>query len=276
MNTIIESLEDDLKQIETETPDPLECIKRSLSSCHKALSLLWEKVDGLPNERPNTDFEKDQIYGVLTHLIYYMEYYNIWVKLPIGFPKKKIKFFNREFRTRKAFKDKHEILYHIFGNNNDNLEKLHDLSLNTTALQDIWRYAFINFPGITTIDIIGLSLKANKRLMDSLIKEINRLSARMPIPGAKSSDKVQWMSSKLELYKMACALKASRNINHGKLSVKTIYNELLDGVDIKGGKGKGAHPSFKKLRKCKGNPTKLLDRFKKVFIEYLDNLDDNK
>ena len=275
MNEIIRTLEHDLEQITTTTPDLHEQCELSAACCRKYLNRLQEKAikEGFADERDLWAFRREQLPYVLGNWIYYREHYTVLGKLPSGPAKRQAKYLDKAIRDRKDYMDRHQGLYRAHKHGGSTLEAIYLNTENNPPCLDAEPYCLFSIPGTTTCnDTVLATLLAYERLIATLQEEIARLSTNgAMLPGTRPRPKLRWTGKTIDLGELIYGLVAEGCVNHGEVEIRELTQALLELFETKMTL-KDVYNCVGEMKKRKDNPVRFFNRCGRALTQYLDGL----
>lgn len=278
MKKIIESLNREINQIESEIDDILIKAEKGIKITKSYLESLKEstEAENFKSKTSEIEFFKNTKPQLYCKLIYYVNLFNIESKRPRSSNKSQIKYFNKNI-------DKLQIYF------NDNLEFYHYYRTGATFLDeqyflrgkaDIRLYPetfhfFTDSQFSTSHDSSVATILAYDMLIVHLKKEIDKLTnsnnMETNINAFQNQSKLFWTGNKIDLIELIYALDSTGVINSGTADIKEVASmcEQVFNIDL----GNYYH-TFIEIRSRKINNTKFIDKLKESLINRMVESDE--
>ncbi|MEM8846971.1 MAG: RteC domain-containing protein [Bacteroidota bacterium] len=258
LHLLSQELSEELARIESITKDVVKKSDLSIVLCRNLLTKLKRYISKKKFESPAKEilFFKYTKQVPLSNLVYFFELKSFEIHYPKGDGSTK-----RKYTTRKLKK-----LNDFFSRNLDFIQYIDQgkTYLDTHYFTREYfnefnithaRYYFRDPDFSTSHDLLLAKLSANRRLityLDHRLKNIDRPNGHPFIPLTQ----LNWTASKTDMTELAYALKSSRAVNDGKVSIREIIKTLEQAFRFKSG---DPYRNYGEIRIRKKSRTKFLD-----------------
>ena len=241
----------------------------SIVLCRNLLTKMKRYIhkESFSNIESEVYFFKNTKQVPLSKLVYFFELKSFEVNFPKGDDANKKKYTSRKLKKLNTFFSQNLDFIQYIDQGKDYLDdhyftREYFNEFNITHA----KYYFRDPDFSTSHDLLLAKLTANRKLisyLDFRLKNIGQFN----VYKTNSSNRLNWTASKTDLTELAYALKSSRAINQGKVSVKEIVNALENIFHFNSG---DPYQNYGDIRIRKKSRTKFLDD---LTINLLSNLD---
>lgn len=273
---MVKSLEDDLKQIESEVSDILKKSEQSIHCISNCLNRLKEYIrqNKFQNIENEIRFFKTIKPSVYSKLIYFVKVFNIESKRPTGSDKSQKKYLINELDKLEEYFSGNLEFYQYMRNNLTFLDDKYFLRGKVDIRLYVDTFIYDADPDFSTShDYKAAKILANDLLSIYLKSELSALE-RKDFASAKNmlsaKGKYVWTDSGIALTELIYSLKAARSINYGNFDIKEMaaFMEFIFKADI----GDYYH-EFMQM-KARQNPTRYLDSLKAALLKKMSEKDE--
>ncbi|WP_350288965.1 RteC domain-containing protein [uncultured Croceitalea sp.] len=269
LQLLSQELSDELARIESITTDVVKKSDLSIVLCRNLLIKLKRHISKIEFESSSKEiaFFKYTKQVPLRNLVYFFELKSFEIHYPNGDDSTKRKYIIRKLKKLNSFFSR-------------NLDFIQYIDQGKTYLDTHYftreyfnefnithaRYYFRDPEFSSSHDLLLAKLDANRRLiayLDVRLKNIGKLNGYKTIP----TNQLKWTASKTDMTELAYALKSSRAVNHGQVSIREIIKTLELAFYFKSG---DPYQNYGEIRIRKKSRTKFLDD---LTISLLSNLD---
>lgn len=269
LQLLSQELSEELARIESITKDVVKRSDLSIVLCRNLLIKLKRYISKKKFESTTKEihFFKHTKQVPLCNLVYFFELKSFEIHFPKGDDATKRKYIIKKLKKLNEFFSR-------------NLDFIQYMDQGKTYLDTHYftreyfnefnithaRYYFRDPEFSTSHDLLLAKLDANRRLiafLDFRLKNLSTLNGNRTIP----STQLNWTASKTDMTELAYALKSSRAVNDGKVSIREIVKTLENAFHFDSG---DPYRNYGEIRIRKKSRTKFLDD---LTINLLSNLD---
>ena len=274
---LIDTLEKNLKELESTTSDLHTLSGQSIIFCKKTLHQLksYREQNPFKDNLDEIEFYKHVKPRVLSHLIYYIKRLNIESKRPKAGTKEQIKYLKKYITKLQNYFNNNLEFYHYYKSCSNHLDEQYFLHMNKTVRLNIEAYHFFTDEQFSAShDTSVATIMAFTRLIEYLKNEIDKLEKphhhMETVSPFQKASRLNWTGSKTDLVELIYALYSSGAINNGNVEIKDIALNFQAVLNIDLG---NYYHSFVEMRTRKINQTKFLDKLKEKLLNYIHTLD---
>ena len=276
---IIEDLEKNLANLESETDNILASSQKAVAYCKSALSEIREVVhqNGFKNVQDEIKFFKKIKPKVFSKLIYHSEIFLIESKRPNSSNKVQRKFLIAEINKIHSFTNDNLEFYQYYRCNTTNLDDHFFLRSNVDIRLFLGNiYFMVDEQFSTSHDHTVAYIQAYDILTIYLKKELGRLDTKysaneiLEIGKDLINSRLFWTGNKIALIELIYAIHSTGAINKGVTDIKIIAGVLEKLFHIELG---DLYHAFAEIRMRKKDRTKYIDNLKLSLIQRMDDYD---
>lgn len=268
---IVNSLKEDLKQIDEGESLELSEIHRAIVLCQVALTKLkkYTFLCSFDSEEEEITFYKNYKGFALTQLIYFEEIRTIEIQFPeLSLNSQRDFILRHEHRLKKFFK-KHDSLVQYVELNFSNLDSLFftikPLRKNYCELDE---QKYIDLSSYSEYDLLIAKVKGFKKVLEYLKLRFKAIDDFIrygkPLYPQKT---LNWTGTKTQLTELIYALHASKSINNGKVDIIEIQRHFESMFRIK---LNDIYKIFSEIKGRQKSRTKFLEEMIEDFLEELN------
>jgi len=273
---MINILESELKQIDSEISDILKKSEKSIYSISSCLKQLREYIrqNKFPSQEDEILFFKEIKPTVYNKLIYFVKLFNIESKRPNGSDKSQKKYLQNEIAKLEQFFIENLEFYQYMRNKMVYLDDKyfvrgkHDLHLYIDTFYFDADPEFstshdFKVAKIIANDLLTVYLKSKLATIDRKEYMVNRQPQIV-------KGKYTWTDSKISLVELIYAIQASGCINHGVIDIKEValFVESIFGIDLG-----DFYRTYLEI-KNRQHPPKFLDSLREALLKKIEQQDD--
>ncbi|MEM9866336.1 MAG: RteC domain-containing protein [Bacteroidota bacterium] len=269
LQLLSQELTEELARIESITRDMVKRCDLSIVLCRNLLTKMKRYIskESFSSIESEIHFFKNAKQVPLSNLVYFFELKSFEVNFPKGDNASKKKYTSRKLKKLNTFFSQNLDFIQYIDQGKDYLDNHYFTreyfnEFNITHA----KYYFRDPDFSTSHDLLLAKLTANRRFisyLDLRLKNIGQLNGYK----TNSSNRLNWTTSKTDMTELAYALKSSRAINQGKVSVKEIVHALENVFHFNSG---DPYQNYGDIRIRKKSRTKFLDD---LTLNLLSNLD---
>lgn len=276
MDKILDNFKEEIDCIEADIKDVFLKAKKGIKSSKYFLLQLRDNLLNYDNLKINDEilFFKSIKPKVYSKLIYYVQFFKIEQKRPIGSTKSQKKYLQNELNKLELYFKENSEFHHYIRSNETYLDSYYFVRCKEKrgAFNNKFNCCIdANFT--TSHDTILATFLAYKSLIDYIQNEIDSLD-KSCVQNSNLSDfqttSLFWTGTKVDLVEFIYALQTSGVINKGIVDIKelAIAFEILFNIQLG-----DYYRTFIEIRSRKINNTKFLDTLKEKLIQRMEESD---
>jgi hypothetical protein len=273
---VCKSLENDLKQIDSENPEILKRSEQSILRINTCLKRLKEYICKNPfiSQEEEILFFKEIKPSVYSKLIYFVKIFNIESKRPNGSDISQKKYVLNELNKLEKFFSENLEFYQYFRNKMTYLDDKYFVRGKLDLRLYVDTFIYDADPEFSTSHDYKVSKILANDLLNVYLKSELSILEREEYLGNKnfvvSKGIYTWTDTKTSLTEFIYAIHSAKCINHGNIEIKEIasFMESLFGIDL------GDYYRDYLQIKNRQNQTKFIDTLRAALIKRISEQDE--
>lgn len=267
---LVQDLEDALSRLKKEESNIYSLAEKAIGLCAIAYTQLKTGVNsfGFASIGEEIEFFKKTKPQLCSYLTFYRKLATIESHRPAHSKYGQINYLKREInKLNEYYKQHKEFIEYIRSGQTYADDKYFRRYMSDLILSN-QNYEYVTNPDFSTVYDITLSkIMAYERLEMYLYNEIGKLNGENKVVNESIQSKREWNGNLTAYTELLYALKETKVINHGNVSIKELHEMLGQVLDLPKG---NIYSAFRDIHSRKKEKTVFLDKLKEALIRRID------